>query len=180
MRRMNASQNVIICIFWKYLCFISIQFLCVWEISMQFLHFFSSWGAFSVSNLQTETHINCSKLPIFQTWWWMRRVLGILVWTLIGPHRGSLGHARQRWESRDWREGWGRGGRGEGCDTRSLSPVMSTGKLWKIITNALRVGTIVVTKGFIGFDKFDINIVRLIDHRLVRLGTVKYQMSLMC
>ena len=47
------------------------------------------------------------------------------------------------------REGWRRGGRGEGCDTRSLSPVMSTGKLWKIITNALRVGTIVVTKGFI-------------------------------
>ena len=57
---------------------------------------------------------------------------------------------------------------------------MSTGKLWKIITNALRVGTIDVTKGFIGFDKFDINIVRLIDHRLVRLGTVKCKMYLMC
>ena len=57
---------------------------------------------------------------------------------------------------------------------------MSTGKLWKIITNALRVGLIVVTKGFIGFDKFDINIVRLIDQTLVRLGTVKYKMSLMC
>ena len=58
---------------------------------------------------------------------------------------------------------------------------MSTGKLWKIITDALRVGLIVVTKGFIGFDKFDINIVRLIDHQsLVRLGTVKYEMSLIC
>ena len=41
------------------------------------------------------------------------------------------------------------------------------------------MGTIVVTKGFIGFDKFDINIVRLIDHRLVRLGTVKYKFDVL-
>ena len=158
-----------ICIFSKYLCFISIQLLWVWEISMQFLHFFSSWGAFSVSNLQTETHINCSKLPIFQTWWWMRRVLGILVWTLICPHWGTR-VTRDRDETHETRLMSGRQG---GCGTRPLSPVMSTGKLWEIITNTLRLGLMLIQRLY-EFDKFDTNIVRLIDQSLVRLGTVKY------
>ena len=94
---------------------------------MQFLRFFSSWGAFSVSNLQTETHINCSKLPIFQTWWLMRRVLGILVWTLISA-LSIAGHAIwDRDDTRDAEPG-----------TRPLSPTLSTGKLWEIRSNTLR------------------------------------------
>ena len=60
-----------------------------------------------------------------------------------------------------------------GCGSRPLSPVMSTGKLWEIITNTLRLGLMLIQRLY-EFDKFDTNIVRLIDQSLVRLGTVKY------